>query len=303
MAVPTAAPESIQFLLDALKYGGLALAAGALEKVGADAYANLLGRLRKILANRRDGNLVLDRYLEDWETWISPLQKELSETNAFSDPQLQEVARQVMATINNQVAAGKFNIQMGPGGQIGQLIRGENVYISPASTPTAPTRAQKPMGMKAFEQLVKPKLIREGWEVSTTTLEKLPLKALHDWEEVFEEIPDGRPTLIVITVGGVVDAIPIRRHRLSPNAIRLLVAALQHGGSRPHSLWFREYIGPDSPSFGVEDVQLHGADAEYAKEELLRYDLISEQSKGYYLLTSRGRKRAEDLTSVGILSS
>lgn len=117
---------------------------------------------------------------------------------------------------------------------------------------------------------------------------------------MLKEVPNGRPERIVITVHGVVDSIPIRRHQLSSNAIKLLIAALRHGGARPLSLWYKVYIGPDSPSFGVEDVHLHGADAEYSREELLGYDLISEQSEGYYLLTARGRKRAEELRSVGL---
>jgi hypothetical protein len=299
MAIAPVTPEGVQLVLYALKYGGLAMATGALTQAGADAYTALVNRLRAIFMGRRDGNLVLDRYVEDSKTWAPPLEKELQETGAFSDPEVERAARQVMAVVGSQIAAGKFNVQMGPGSQIGQVIQGETVYVSPPGTATAPTRVEKPMGMKAFNELVKPTLIREGWEVSFTTREKLDLKRVDEWEEVFEQAPDGSREMIVITVNGTVDSIPVRRNKLSPNAIKLLIAALQHGSARPHSLWFKEYIGPDSPRFGVEDVHVYGADAEYAREELLSFDLISERSQGYYLLTVRGRKRAEELKSVG----
>jgi hypothetical protein len=262
-------PEGIPLILEALRYGALAYAAGFLQQSGANAYNALVARLRELFQGRRDAH-VLDRYIEDPQTWTAPLQKELQDTGAHTDAIVTDAARQLASVINSQIATGSMIVQMGPQGQITQLIQGTNVYVAaPGGVVPAAPRPEKPMGMKAFEQLVKPKLIREGWEVNLTTPEKLELRLAEGWEEVYEQAPGGARERVVIIANGKTDAIPIQRHQLSSNAMKLLVAAVKHAGRQPHSLWFKEYMGPDSPSFGVDEFHVNGADAEYAREELL----------------------------------
>src|SRR2546430_17233070 len=106
MAVAPAMPEGIQLILDALKYGGLAMEAGALEQAGADIYSALVRRLREIFGGRRDGNLVLERNVDDPETWAAPVRKELEEPGEAWDKQIAVATRQVLSIFAKHHSAG-----------------------------------------------------------------------------------------------------------------------------------------------------------------------------------------------------
>ena len=89
--------DSVTLILTAL---GTGIALGIKDTASAainDAYEVLKGLVKKRLAGRRDGNLVLARYEESPETWEGPLSAELTASGVGQDAGLVAAAQLLMS--------------------------------------------------------------------------------------------------------------------------------------------------------------------------------------------------------------
>jgi hypothetical protein len=118
-----------------------ALAAGAAQGLKdsassavRDAYARLKALVKRRLASRQDGEVVLARHEEAPETWQAPLMAELREVGADHDADLAAAAQALMILVDQAGArAGKYTVDTrgAQGVQIGDHTRQKNVFHAP----------------------------------------------------------------------------------------------------------------------------------------------------------------------------
>ena len=90
--------------------GGLGLKDAASSAI-TDAYNGLKGLVRRKLAGRPDGELVLARHEQDPEVWEKPLAQELTAAGADDDPDLVSAAQALMRLVDAAgSAAGKYQV-------------------------------------------------------------------------------------------------------------------------------------------------------------------------------------------------
>lgn len=95
-----------------------------------DAYASLRSLVRKRLAGRKDGELVLARHAEDPKTWAAPLTAELTAAGADRDLELQAAAEALLSLVDAASKSGKYTITVNrsKGVQIGDHNEQTNVF-------------------------------------------------------------------------------------------------------------------------------------------------------------------------------
>jgi hypothetical protein len=118
-----------------------------------DAYNGLKGLVRRKLAGRPDGELVLARHEQDPQVWDKPLAQELTAAGAGDDPDLVSAAQALMQLVDaagsaagkysvsasdHAVAAGRdMNITASGGGIAAGVIDGD---VTPGPTPPGPAQ-------------------------------------------------------------------------------------------------------------------------------------------------------------------
>jgi hypothetical protein len=118
-----------------------------------DAYNGLKGLVRRKLAGRPDGELVLARHEQDPQVWDKPLAQELTAAGAGDDPDLVSAAQALMQLVDAAgYAAGKYsvsasdhavsagrdmNITASGGGTAAGVIHGN---VMPGPTPPGPAQ-------------------------------------------------------------------------------------------------------------------------------------------------------------------
>jgi hypothetical protein len=101
-----------------------------------DAYLSLKALVRRRLAGRADGELVLARHAEAPDTWEGPLAAELSAARADTDRDLLEAALALMRLADEAgYRSGKYNVDArgAAGVQVGDHNTQHNAFGSPAS--------------------------------------------------------------------------------------------------------------------------------------------------------------------------
>jgi hypothetical protein len=107
--------DPITLIVTALAAG---VSAGVLDVVMDDvkdrvkrAYATLHRLAKKRVAGRPDGELALERYAADPQTWASVLTKELTRAGAAADTDLLAAAQALMELVDTAGArSGKYNV-------------------------------------------------------------------------------------------------------------------------------------------------------------------------------------------------
>lgn len=128
--------DSVTLILTAL---GTGIALGIKDTASAainDAYEVLKGLVKKRLAGRRDGNLVLARYEESPETWEGPLSAELTASGVGQDAGLVAAAQLLMSLADTAGSqAGKYNVNVsgGQGVQVGDHTTQTNTFGASSS--------------------------------------------------------------------------------------------------------------------------------------------------------------------------
>lgn len=109
---------------------------GDLQDKLAAARKTLNSLLRKRLADDAAGQVILDEYEDDPETWRVPLERKLASVGAADDPRLLSAAATVLDLVDAKGAAsGKYNVTVshGQGVQIGSYNTQANFFRSPPS--------------------------------------------------------------------------------------------------------------------------------------------------------------------------
>ncbi len=88
--------DPISLILSALAAGAAGVATGSLEATGADAYHKIKSLIKKRLAKKESGPLVLAEYEKKPETWKQPLIEYLTELAIDRDQKILELAQQVL---------------------------------------------------------------------------------------------------------------------------------------------------------------------------------------------------------------
>ena len=103
--------EPVTLILTALVAGaGLGLQ-GAASSAVTDAYNGLKALVRRKLAGREGGELVLARHEQDPQVWEKPLAQELTAAGASDDPDLVSAAQALMQLVDAAgSAAGKYAV-------------------------------------------------------------------------------------------------------------------------------------------------------------------------------------------------
>jgi hypothetical protein len=123
--------ESVTLIITALATGaalGLKDTASATVK---DAYASVRALVKKRLAARRDGELVLARYEEAPEAWEGPLGAELTAAGVADDADLVAAAQRLMSLVDEAGSrSGKYAVQVqgSQGVQVGDHNTQRNVF-------------------------------------------------------------------------------------------------------------------------------------------------------------------------------
>jgi len=123
--------DPVTLILNALVAGVAAGAKDTASMAISDAYAGLKAKLKTLLANRKDGQLVLARYEESPQTWEVPLSAELAAAGADEDEGLVRAAQAVLSVADEPGwRAGKYTIQVsgGQGVQVGDRNIQHNVF-------------------------------------------------------------------------------------------------------------------------------------------------------------------------------
>ncbi|MGD0373677.1 MAG: hypothetical protein ABSB01_03695 [Streptosporangiaceae bacterium] len=145
--------DPVTLILTALVAGaGLGLKNTASSAI-TDAYNGLKGLVRRKLAGREGGELVLARHEQDPQVWDKPLAQELTTVGAGDDPDLVSAAQALMQLVDAAgSAAGKYqvsasdhsaaagrdmNINASGGGTAAAVIHGN---VTPGPTPPGPAQ-------------------------------------------------------------------------------------------------------------------------------------------------------------------
>jgi hypothetical protein len=127
--------DPVTLIVTALAAGaGLGLKDAASSAV-ADAYNALKALVRRTLADRADGELVLARHEEAPQAWDKPLAEELTAAGAADDAELVRAAQTVMALADAAgSAAGRYSVVVhgSQGVQVGDHNTQHNTFGPPA---------------------------------------------------------------------------------------------------------------------------------------------------------------------------
>jgi hypothetical protein len=126
--------DPITLIATALAAGATAGLTDAASSAVKDAYDSLKALVRKRLAGRPDGDLVLLRHETNPETWRAPLAAELNEAGASQDADLIEAAHALMSLVDEDGArAGKYTVDVrgAQGVQIGDYNLQSNLFNRP----------------------------------------------------------------------------------------------------------------------------------------------------------------------------
>jgi hypothetical protein len=144
--------DPVTLIVTALVAGAAAGLKDTASSAIKDAYNGLKGLVRRKLAPRPGGELVLDRHEQDPQVWDKPLAQELTEAGAGDDPALVTAAQALMQLVDAAgSAAGKYqvsdhslaagrdvNITASGGGTAAGVIHGN--VTPPGPTPPGPAQ-------------------------------------------------------------------------------------------------------------------------------------------------------------------
>ena len=103
--------EPITLIVLALAAGAASGIQGVASSAVADAYTSLKALVKRRLANRPDGELVLARYEDEPQTWEAPLAAELTAAKADTDDDLVAAAKTLMSLADHAgFRSGKYNV-------------------------------------------------------------------------------------------------------------------------------------------------------------------------------------------------
>jgi hypothetical protein len=147
--------DPVSLILTALAAGAAVGLKGAASSAVTDAYNGLRALVRRKLAGRSDGELVLARHEQDPQVWEQPLAVELTASGAAGDRDLVAAAQALMQLVDavgsaagkyqvvasdHSVAAGRdMNITASGGGTAAGVFHGN---VTPPPGPTAPGPVQ-----------------------------------------------------------------------------------------------------------------------------------------------------------------
>ena len=149
--------DPVTLILAALVAGAAAGVKDTVSSAIKDAYNGLKGLVRRKLAGREGGELVLARHEQDPQVWDKPLTQELTAAGAGDDPALVTAAQalmqlvdaagsaagkyQVVTASDHSVAAGHdVNITASDGGTAAGLIHGN--VAPPGPPPPGPVQGE-----------------------------------------------------------------------------------------------------------------------------------------------------------------
>jgi hypothetical protein len=127
--------DPVSLILTALAAGAAVGLKGAASSAVTDAYNGLRALVRRKLAGRSDGELVLARHEQDPQVWEQPLAVELTASGAAGDRDLVAAAQALMQLVDAAgSAAGKYQVvvQGSQGVQVGDHNTQHNTF-GPAS--------------------------------------------------------------------------------------------------------------------------------------------------------------------------
>lgn len=108
--------EPVSVILAALAAGASAAAKDTISEATKDAYAGLKALVKKRLSDESKVEMVLAEYEGDPDTWEKSLKKSLVEAGVDKDEEVLQQAQQLLKLVRpQQVAQGKYNIQIGEG--------------------------------------------------------------------------------------------------------------------------------------------------------------------------------------------
>ena len=147
--------DPVTLILAALVAGAAAGMKDTASSAIKDAYNGIKGLVKRKLAGRPDGELVLDRHEQDPQVWDKPLAQELTAVDAGADPELVSAAQALMQLVDAAgSAAGKYqvvasdhaaaagrdmNITASGGGTAAGVIHGN---VTPGPTPPGPVQGE-----------------------------------------------------------------------------------------------------------------------------------------------------------------
>lgn len=145
--------DPVTLILTALAVGAGAGLKDTASSAVRDAYNGLKGLVRRKLAGREGGELVLARHEQDPQVWDKPLAQELTAAGAGDDPDLVSAAQALMQLVDAAgSAAGKYRVSASDhsaaagrdvhitasgGGIAAGVIHGN---VTPGPTPPGPAR-------------------------------------------------------------------------------------------------------------------------------------------------------------------
>jgi hypothetical protein len=103
--------DPVTLILTALEAGAGAGLKDTATSAVRDAYGGLKGLVRRALAGRADGELVLARHEQDPQVWERPLAQELTAAGAGDEPGVVAAAQAVMRLVDAAgSAAGRYTV-------------------------------------------------------------------------------------------------------------------------------------------------------------------------------------------------
>lgn len=283
---------AVETILDALKFIGTGVAMATIDHATKNAIDALRNLVRRRLKRRPLGEQILDQYMQDPETWLAPLRKELVESGADQDAEIIQAAQQFVTLIGTQnIMVGKNVVQAQ---QIGQVVQADQISVQTGW----PGEGLAPLAMdlRTFQQSVQPHLEEDGWRVRLTTHDRVYGYVLKGWEEVFLPDPAGRRRKVVIgDHQGGIDSVPVIRrragHDLGELARRFLLESYQ---SRNQGRLYRLSAGgEDWIRIGATDHE--GFEARAALDELVEKGYARRDEGAAYVLTPHGLETARRL--------
>jgi hypothetical protein len=121
--------DPITLIVTALVAGAATSATDVAGSAVKDAYAALKGLLKRRLAGRPAGEMVLEQHEQQPDVYEGPLKHELAESGADRDTELVEAARQLLELADPQgTATGKYKVTIGTaqGVQVGDHNKQDN---------------------------------------------------------------------------------------------------------------------------------------------------------------------------------
>ena len=96
-----------------------ALAAGASTGLGEtvsqaikDVYAALKSKVKNALADRPDGDVVVERHEAEPDTWRAPLESEITHTDLATDEAVLDLAQRLLALVEEGGGGSKYRVDL-----------------------------------------------------------------------------------------------------------------------------------------------------------------------------------------------